>query len=234
MDFGTAFSSVMENIKQVNLLENTIYVALCVLTALGLGLLVTLFYGVVNRGVNFTFEFTLTLIAVSGVIALIISVIGTNLASAFSLAGLMSIVRFRSLQQKSSDIAFIFISMGAGVACGMGLIVPGLVFVLVIGIIIDVYTLLSIGFRKESRLLKICVPEAASFDKQFDDVLSKHTASYDLRRVRLISAGTVLEISYAIAIPRGAKMETMLSEIRERNSNFNVVITYIEDVAETN
>lgn len=232
MNFSTAFSSVMENIKQVNLLENTIYITICVLSALALGLLVVLFYGVVNRGVNFTFEFTLTLIAVSGVIALIISVIGTNLASAFSLAGLMSIVRFRSLQQKSSDIAFIFVSMAAGVACGMGLIVTGLVFVLVIGIVIDVYTLVSLSVRKEARLLKICVPESASFDKQFDDILSKHTASYDLRRVRLISAGTVLEISYAISIPRNAKMETMLSEIRERNSNFNVVITYIEDVTE--
>lgn len=232
MDFSTALSSVTQSIREINLLENTLYLSMCVLMALALGLLITLFYAVVNRGVNFTFEFTLTIIAVSGVIALIISVIGTNLASAFSLAGLMSIVRFRSLQQKSSDIAFIFIAMAAGVACGMGLFVSGLVFVLIIGIVIDAYTLIIINLKKETRLLKICVPESASFDKQFDDVLSKYTSSYDLRRVRLISAGTILEISYAISIGKNTKMENLLSEIRERNSNFNVVITYVEDVSE--
>jgi uncharacterized membrane protein YhiD involved in acid resistance len=229
MDFGTAFSSVIDNFKQINMLENSISITLSVLCAIGLGLLVVLFYNFINRGSNFSFEFTLTLVTVAGVIAMIISVIGTNIASAFSLAGLMSIVRFRSLQQKTSDIAFIFISMAAGVACGVGLIAPGVVFVIIIGIIVDAYTLISRKFRRENKMLVICVPESESRDKQFDDILKKYSSSFNLHRVRLTNAGTVMELSYVVSLNPSVKTEEMLSEIRERNSNFNVMLTYVED-----
>lgn len=231
MSFGIALTSVFENFSQINLIENTIFIFMTVLSAIVLGLLVVFFYSMVNKGVNFSFEFTLTLIAVSAVIAMIISVIGTNIASAFSLAGLMSIVRFRSLQQKTSDIAFIFISMAAGVACGVGLVVAGLVFVIFIGIVVDIYALVASKVRKESRLLRICVPESESFDKQFDEILDKYTSSYDLRRVRLVSAGTVLEISYLINYPKATKVEDLIRDIREKNSNFNVVLTFVDDTS---
>ena len=160
---------------------------------------------------------------------MIIAVIGTNIASAFSLAGIMSIVRFRSLQQKTSDIAFLFVAMAAGLTAGLGLLLPALAFVVLTGVLLNLYVFLAGRVKPETRLVKICVPESMSFDGQFDEVLKKHTLSYDLKRVRLISSGTVMELAYTVNLKDLSGVSALLSDIREKNSNFNVVLMYDAD-----
>lgn len=48
------------------------------------------------------------------VVALLLSVIGTNVARAFSIAGVLAIVRYRSAVIKPRDLVYIFFGMGAG------------------------------------------------------------------------------------------------------------------------
>ena len=99
-------TAVTESIGTVSTPAVTADILLTALISVGLGILITLFYGFMNRKRGFSVEFAVTIIATCSVIGLIIAVIGTNIASAFSLAGIMSIVRFRSLQQKTSDMLF--------------------------------------------------------------------------------------------------------------------------------
>ena len=204
-------------------------IILTTLAIMALGVLITLFYAYMNRKKGFTLEFSVTIIAISSVIAMIIAVIGTNIASAFSLAGIMSIVRFRSLQQKTSDIAFLFVAMAAGLTAGLGLLLPALAFVVLTGVLLNLYVFLAGRVKPETRLVKICVPESMSFDGQFDEVLRKHTLSYDLKRVRLISSGTVMELAYTVNLKDLSGVSALLSDIREKNSNFNVVLMYDAD-----
>ena len=204
-------------------------IILTTLASMALGVLITLFYAYMNRKKGFTLEFSVTIIAISSVIAMIIAVIGTNIASAFSLAGIMSIVRFRSLQQKTSDIAFLFVAMAAGLTAGLGLLLPALAFVVLTGVLLNLYVFLAGRVKPETRLVKICVPESMSFDGQFDEVLRKHTLSYDLKRVRLISSGTVMELAYTVNLKDLSGVSALLSDIREKNSNFNVVLMYDAD-----
>lgn len=204
-------------------------IILTTLASMALGVLITLFYAYMNRKKGFTLEFSVTIIAISSVIAMIIAVIGTNIASAFSLAGIMSIVRFRSLQQKTSDIAFLFVAMAAGLTAGLGLLLSALAFVVLTGVLLNLYVFLAGRVKPETRLVKICVPESMSFDGQFDEVLRKHTLSYDLKRVRLISSGTVMELAYTVNLKDLSGVSALLSDIREKNSNFNVVLMYDAD-----
>ena len=199
-------TGVFGSLGQVNTGAVLFDIILTTLASMALGVLITLFYAYMNRKKGFTLEFSVTIIAISSVIAMIIAVIGTNIASAFSLAGIMSIVRFRSLQQKTSDIAFLFVAMAAGLTAGLGLLLPALAFVVLTG-----------------------VPESMSFDGQFDEVLRKHTLSYDLKRVRLISSGTVMELAYTVNLKDLSGVSALLSDIREKNSNFNVVLMYDAD-----
>ena len=222
-------AGVFGSLGQVNTGAVLFDIILTTLASMALGVLITLFYAYMNRKKGFMLEFSVTIIAISSVIAMIIAVIGTNIASAFSLAGIMSIVRFRSLQQKTSDIAFLFVAMAAGLTAGLGLLLPALAFVVLTGVLLNLYVFLAGRVKPETRLVKICVPESMSFDGQFDEVLRKHTLSYDLKRVRLISSGTVMELAYTVNLRDLSGVSALLSDIREKNSNFNVVLMYDAD-----
>ena len=222
-------AGVFGSLGQVNTGAVLFDIILTTLASMALGVLITLFYAYMNRKKGFTLEFSVTIIAISSVIAMIIAVIGTNIASAFSLAGIMSIVRFRSLQQKTSDIAFLFVAMAAGLTAGLGLLLPALAFVVLTGVLLNLYVFLAGRVKPETRLVKICVPQSMSFDGQFDEVLRKHTLSYDLKRVRLISSGTVMELAYTVNLKDLSGVSALLSDIREKNSNFNVVLMYDAD-----
>lgn len=222
-------TGVFASLGQVNSGAILVDIILTTLASMALGVLITLFYAYMNRKKGFALEFAVTIIAISSVIAMIIAVIGTNIASAFSLAGIMSIVRFRSLQQKTSDIAFLFVAMATGLTAGLGLLLPAFAFVILTGVLLNLYVYLAGRVKPETRLVKICVPESMSFDGQFDEVLKKHTLSYDLKRVRLISSGTVMELAYTVNLKDLSNVSALLSDIREKNSNFNVVLMYDAD-----
>ena len=220
------WNEIFANLSLINTQATVADIALTALASVLCGLLIVLFYAILSRKRGVCVEFCVTVMAVCAVIALIIAVIGTNIASAFSLAGIMSIVRFRSLQQRASDVAFIFIAMAAGLTIGLGLIVPAAVFVLIVGVCLNLFALIALQLRREVRLLRISMPESMSFEGQFDDVLKKYALAFDLKRVRLISSGTVMELAYVVTLRRGCKKDALISEIRERNNNFNVVLTY--------
>jgi len=225
-------AGLFQSLGQVNTGATVLDISLTALISVLIGVLIVLFYVFLNRHRGFSVEFSVTIIAICSVIALIIAVIGTNIASAFSLAGIMSIVRFRSLQQRPSDIAFIFIAMATGLTIGLGLIVPALAFVIIVGVLLNVFAIVAAKYKKEVRLLKISVPESMSFEGQFDEVLKKYTTAFDLKRVRLISAGTVMEISFVVTMRGMEKKDEFLNAIREKNNNFNVVLMYDEDEAQ--
>ena len=225
-------AGLFQSLGQVNTGATVLDISLTALISVLIGVLIVLFYVFLNRHRGFSVEFSVTIIAICSVIALIIAVIGTNIASAFSLAGIMSIVRFRSLQQRPSDIAFIFIAMATGLTIGLGLIVPALAFVIIVGVLLNVFAIVAVKYKKEVRLLIISVPESMSFEGQFDEVLKKYTTAFDLKRVRLISAGTVMEISFVVTMRGMEKKDEFLNAIREKNNNFNVVLMYDEDEAQ--
>lgn len=80
-----------------------------------------------------------TLIAAAG--ALMVVVIGDNVARAFGLVGLGSFIRFRSGISDPRDAAVMFVMIGIGMACGLGLpmmAVAGTLFVSLLLAVFDV------------------------------------------------------------------------------------------------
>ena len=220
-----SMSQILENIFLINSAQNIVENTISIVCGILIGLLIALTYRICNKGVKFSMEYAVSLVVVCAVIAMIISVIGTNIARAFSLAGALSIIRFRSLQQTPRDIAFIFFAMGAGLACGAGLYVPAFIFVVLLSIVMIAYSIIRDNNKKIVRLLKICVPENISFDRQFDEILDKYTSTYELQKVRLISAGTVVEIQYIVQMNDLESSKKLIDDVRTKNANFNVSFT---------
>lgn len=85
---------------------------------------------------NYQRSMAVTLLMLPVILSVIILFIGSNIARAFSLAGTLSIIRFRSAPGDPKDIGFIFFDIAAGLACGVGLFGYGVLFVLILCAII--------------------------------------------------------------------------------------------------
>jgi len=73
------------------------------------------------RGVSYSSTFDRSLITLCVITAIVICVVGNNLARAFGLVGAMSIVRFRTALKDAQDLVFVFCSLAVGLASGVGL-----------------------------------------------------------------------------------------------------------------
>ena len=81
---------------------------------------------------GYSANFPITLIMLPVIIAIIILLVGNNIATAFSLAGAFSIIRFRSAPGDPKDIAYVFFTLAVGLTCGMGYIGYGLIFTIIL------------------------------------------------------------------------------------------------------
>ena len=89
--------------------------------ALLCGLLISVSYRLTADGAHLSPAFVRANIVLCMITALVIMVIGNNLARAFGLVGAMSIIRFRTAVKDILDIVYIFFALAAGMAAGVGL-----------------------------------------------------------------------------------------------------------------
>ena len=198
---------------------------LAVLAGLATGLLISLLYIRTNRH-NYSQSLAWTLVFMPAVIGPIIALVGSNIAAAFSLAGIFTIIRFRSAPGSARDILLILFCVGAGLAYGLGLYLYGAVFTILMSITQLILYKTNFGQGKNSQLqLKIVAPESSNNEKAFADILEKHSKSFELNRIGTRDLGSVYELVYDIELPKGTERKELVDEIRRHNSNMNVTIT---------
>lgn len=114
LSLGNIFDFI-ENIKgdmEINLTVQTAIIVTAV--ALGLGILLSIVYIFTHRKNGYLASMPTTLIVLPVVVATVIMLVGTNFASAFALAGVFTLIRFRSEPGDPKDISYIFASVAAG------------------------------------------------------------------------------------------------------------------------
>ena len=88
------------------------------LLALLLGLAISWVYRCARPMNNEAESFTVTLVLLTILIAMVTQVIGDNVARAFSLVGALSIVRFRTVVRDTQDTAYVIFAVAIGMAMG--------------------------------------------------------------------------------------------------------------------
>jgi len=85
-----------------------------------LGLFIFLIYKKTFNGVLYSRSFNVTIVIISMISAMVIMLIGGNLAISLGMVGALSIVRFRSAVKEPRDLAFLFWAIAVGLASGTG------------------------------------------------------------------------------------------------------------------
>lgn len=83
-----------------------------------LGLLISHIYKTTFQGVLYSYSFSVSLVVLTLVTAVVIMTIGINLVLTLGMVGALSIVRFRTALKDPLDIVFVFWSISTGLAAG--------------------------------------------------------------------------------------------------------------------
>jgi uncharacterized membrane protein YhiD involved in acid resistance len=167
------------------------------------------------------------------VIAIIILLIGSNVARAFSLAGAFSIIRFRSAPGDPKDIAYVLFTMAAGLSCGVGYFGYAILFTVFLCSLMFILNMLNFGVKKSShKTLKITIPEDLDYEGAFDDVFDEFTKAYELKKVRTTDLGSLYELAYIITMDNQVNQKDFIDALRCRNGNLNITLSMHADAAE--
>jgi hypothetical protein len=198
---------------------------LIILSALVLGLGISLVYIFTHRREEYSANFTVTLIMLPVIIAMIILLVGNNVARAFSLAGAFSLIRFRSAPGDSKDIAYVFFTLGVGLACGMGYIGYAALFAAVLCGAMAVLTKLRFGSRRTAPMrLKIVMPEDMDYQGVFDGIFEEFAECSKLSKVKTTEFGSLYEITYNVTLKEKADTKQFIDRLRCKNGNLKVAL----------
>lgn len=204
-------------------------VAICAAASLLSGLILSLVY---KKCENPTGSFLMTIAMLPIIVQIVILMVNGNLGVGVAVAGSFSLVRFRSLPGKASDILIIFASMCLGLATGMGYAVLAVTAALVFGLLYAGLSMTPVLAADASyRNLRITVPEDLDYIAVFDDIFSKYTKKAEEQAVRTINLGTMYQVTYDVRLKDISKEKEMIDAIRVRNGNLPVISTRAATVA---
>ncbi|GGN94527.1 DUF4956 domain-containing protein [Saccharibacillus kuerlensis] len=196
-----------------------------ILLAIILGTIISLTYMKTNKS-TYTQGFTLTLIVLPIVVAVIILMIGSNIARAFSLAGAFSIIRFRSAAGDPKDITYVLFTMAAGLACGVGSLGYAVLFTVILCALMFVLSSFKFGVRRsQQKTLKVTIPENLGYEEAFEEVFRKFGVQYELKKIRTTELGSLYELVYSVTMSGSINQKAFLDSIRTRNGNLDLSLT---------
>jgi uncharacterized membrane protein YhiD involved in acid resistance len=223
MDFQNLLSQLFQ--QDATDVFNVADVVLVITLSFLLSMVIARVYQVTYKGVSYTQSYVHTLIMMSMVVAVIMLIIGSNIARAFALVGALSIVRFRNAVKDSRDVGYIFFAMAVGMACGTRFYLLAVVSTLIISFILWGMSTLNL-FAREMReqILKVRLPSDMRYESLFDRPFARFLARYELIGVETVQAGALTELVYDVELRKQSDAQAFMNELRKLNDNNKVAL----------
>ena len=200
-------------------------ILLAMFTSVGLGLIISLIYLFTHKESAEKKSFSMTLVMIPVILAVIILFVGSNIARAFSLAGVLSIIRFRSAPGDVKDIGYIFLSTAVGIGCGVGMYVGSAMFVIFMTLVILLLEKIIFAEQGDVKNLKILMPEDLNFEYVFEDVFEMYTKKHTLSKMKTSELGSIYEVYYQVEMKEDVSEKDFIDELRIRNGNLSIMMT---------
>lgn len=177
---------------------------LSLVIAFAIGMFIIYVYRKTYTGVVYSKAFSLCILMLSMVTAMIIRTISSNISLSLGMVGALSIVRFRTAVKEPVDTGFMFWGISAGIMTGAGLYVPALVASLGIGVLYFVSYLL--GFKVSNRYLLVLKYKT----KAHEDVMRKlkNIKKFKVRSKSIF--GDSIELSLEVDLKENSKKSKSL------------------------
>ncbi len=222
---------MFEEFQNIDLFPVTIYTVIGnLLVSFFCGITISMVYRQVYKGPSYSVTFVNALVVLAMITSVVILVIGNNLARAFGLVGAMSIIRFRTAVRDVQDIVFIFFSLSAGMAAGVGLYSVAIAGTLLISLAIVTLSTFNFGqTRKREFLLQISYYTSDENELTIEKILKKHCNKMKLVNIKNVGSDNLLEAFYHISLKQEKRNSLILSEFTTSKAIVNANLYFDED-----
>lgn len=196
----------------------------CLIVALVAGLLLAVAY--TYKSV-YTKSFVLTLAILPAVVSVVIVMVNGNVGTGVAVAGVFSLVRFRSVPGTAKEIGAIFIAMSSGLIFGMGYMTYGIIFIIILSLCTMIYSGSKLGENKNfaGKTITVTIPEDLNYTDVFEDLMVKYTNRHTMTFVKSTNMGSLFKITYNIELKDISLEKEFIDEIRCRNGNLEIAIS---------
>lgn len=223
---------MLQDLRDIGLLQpiDAGEVLSSLIVALLCGLVIAWIYRQTYRGTSYAPSFVRSMVVLPMITALVILVIGNNLARAFGLVGAMSIIRFRTAVKDIHDIVFIFFTLAVGLAAGVGMHAAAWIGTIAIGLTVMATT--GFGFGRTSQnamLLEFEYDPDGGTAPTYQSVLDRYCRYTSVLSVRQPVEGETLAVTFHVRLKRGADVTGLVRELRDTERVTRVNIYYDDE-----
>jgi len=201
-------------------------IVLNLIFAFFLGFIISLVYKKTHKGLSYSQSFVLTTIFVAVIVAMVIMVIGNNLARAFALVGALSIIRFRTVVKDTKDTAYIFWSLAAGMASGTGnyfLAISGTAIISMIAFVLN-YTNYGSILKSEFIIqFRNKNSDKEKNKKDYEAIFSKYCKVSTLLNAESSGDSLSLKLSFDVVLKEDKSYEEFIKDLSNLESLSEVV-----------
>ena len=182
-------------------------------------------YRYTHQNVSYSQSYVQTLVIVGMVIAMIMLVVGSNIARAFALVGALSVVRFRNAIKETRDVGFIFLVMAVGMAAGTRFyLLAAVAAVAICLVIVLMYRFNWFKLDVQRQVVKVQVPPGPEYHSLVEDALVAHCSEFELVSTDSARGGALAELSYTAQLKKGSSSADLIAALNQVNSGQRVTV----------
>jgi len=209
-------------------------IILSLLLAFVLGQLIAWVYYATHTGLSYSRSFVQSLILITVVLSMVMTIIGNNIITAVGLMGALAIIRFRNILKDTRDVAFIFISLAVGMACGSQRYMTAMVGAIILCLIVTYLYLTGFGTHQpHNGFLRFSVRGHIGPDHPIPAILKRFCGTFTLISAQDSGFGTAeVEYAYQLMIRNAALNAEMLAKLKGVEGVENISLTMQEQLLE--
>jgi uncharacterized membrane protein YhiD involved in acid resistance len=157
-----------------------------------------------HRGTSYAQSFLLTMVLMGVATSIVMMIIGSNIARAFSLVGALSIIRFRTAVKDPRDTGYLFAAIIAGMGCGTQFYLPVITMTLFIAVLMVVLQAMDFGLKQKlESVVRVTFKTGENTVEQVEGEIGKSFRSFRLIN-RVLDYGDEHETNVYVVRPSRA------------------------------
>lgn len=179
-----------------------------------MGLWLGFVYSRTHRGMTYERSFIVTLTMIGPIIALVIMLIGSNLALSLGMVGALSIIRFRNVIKDSRDMVYLFWGIAIGLGAGTynwNIVILASAF---IGGVLFLLDYMKYGTPDHQDCVFVLTGNGESPEDSVFDVLAKHSILCNMRSAEIGETGWELVFEVRFQTTEAKVVSTILQDVR--------------------
>ena len=187
--------------------------AVRIAAAVVVGLVLALVYRATHKGLSYSQTFTQTIVFIAVIVAVVMMTVRNSIATAFTLVGALSIIRFRTVVKDTRDAAFVFAALALGMAAGLGFWELAALGVAVVSALAFALHATNFGALHKSEFVLRFTFDQGKDSADYLALIGAAARRSNLLHVEPSGDGSSLRLAYDITLKPGATAESLAAAI---------------------